>query len=502
MSVNNSLFVKYRPQKFSEVVEQDAIKQILMHEIQTNNIKRCLLFTGGAGTGKCLGKGTLVMMYDGSTKEVEKIQPGEKVMGPDELPRIVYDIAKGIELLYKVTYEDGSSFVCNKSHILSVKHKDTNEIVHVNVEEYYVNKDNFWSSQYFGFKYKDENLYKIQIERLQEESFYGFSLITDPDDVVQECLEYCFVLGNGIVTHNTTTARIYANEIEPCKSNIIEINCADHTGVDDIRQLVIEPSRQKPLQGKYKVFILDENHMLTVQAQSALLKILEEPPSYCIYIMCTTDPQKVLPTILSRTFRYDFQLISYQGIVDRLNYILTTEKSLPNNCGIQSWDMDSLNYIALQSRGHLRDAITTLQKVVSFDGNITVNSVEKVLGVTSFEILFNVLDCILSKNDQLLIQQLDNLNKSGINLKLFVKNFLQFVLDVNKYLILKTETNNTSLDFTLIPPSYVGRLVNYNVSHRPILKNLLRTLLQLNSSLRWETDVKPVLETNLLMEVL
>lgn len=167
-----------------------------------------------------------------------------------------------------------------------------------------------------------------------------------------------------------------------------------------------------------------------------------------------------------------------------------------------TYTLSALHMLATYSQGHLRDAINLLQKCLSFDGNITVNSVEKVLGVTSFEILFNILDCILSKNDQLLIQQLDNLNKSGINLKLFVKNFLQFVLDVNKYLILKTETNNTSLDFTLIPPSYVGRLVNYNVSHRPILKNLLRTLLQLNSSLRWETDVKPVLETNLLMEVL
>lgn len=708
MSVNNSLFVKYRPQKFSEVVEQDAIKQILMHEIQTNNIKRCLLFTGGAGTGKAQPLYSQVLTPSGF-KQLKDLKLQDVVFtAKGNLARIVGIYPQGKRPIYEITLQDNTKIRVSDNHLNCVWYYDqrkkqrqdlvltTNELLtefknckyklrmdvpsvdfleqpvkinpyllgallgdgglsksnltFCNSEQDIVEKVNNILNKDYGMYLKRKNINKfdynicyidnpkhngskgnkglhelvrnynhldtlkgqidyynlncksvdkhipkeylfntkevrlqvlqglydtdghkggrlfstssenlakdlaflmrslgIRVTITKKASFYNgkqcqdhyclhikcpkdlqiftsekhkksflkqqnnplrnIQDITYIGDELCQCImldheDHTYISDDFIPTHNTTTARIYANEIEPCKSNIIEINCADHTGVDDIRQLVIEPSRQKPLQGKYKVFILDENHMLTVQAQSALLKILEEPPSYCIYIMCTTDPQKVLPTILSRTFRYDFQLISYQGIVDRLNYILTTEKSLPNNCGIQSWDMDSLNYIALQSRGHLRDAITTLQKVVSFDGNITVNSVEKVLGVTSFEILFNVLDCIISKNDQLLIQQLDNLNKSGINLKLFVKNFLQFVLDVNKYLILKTETNNTSLDFTLIPPSYVGRLVNYNVSHRPILKNLLRTLLQLNSSLRWETDVKPVLETNLLMEVL
>ena len=87
-------------------------------------------------------------------------------------------------------------------------------------------------------------------------------------------------------------------------------------------------------------------------------------------------------------------------------------------------------------------------------------------------------------------------------LKLFVKNFLQFVLDINKYIILKTETNNTAITLTTIPPSYESRLMNYNNSHRLALKTLLTKLLELNSSLKWETNVKPVLETDLLLEVI
>lgn len=315
-------------------------------------------------------------------------------------------------------------------------------------------------------------------------------------------LKRCLLFTGGAGTGKTTSSRIFASEVERCASNIIEINCADHTGVDDVRQLVIEASRVKPLQGTYKIFILDEVHMLTNQSQNALLKILEEPPAFCIYIMCTTDPQKILGTILSRAFRYDFQLISQQGIFNRLKYVLECEKQDPNGCGVQSWSDDALFYISVIAKGHMRDGLTLLDKVVSYTKNITVQDVEKVLGVTNYEILFNVLDCILSKNDAMLLNYLNDLNNSGMDLKLFVKNFLQFVLDVNKYIILKTETNNTVINLTNIPPSYEQRLMVYNASHRPSLKTLLKTLLELNSSIRWETNVKPVLESNLLLEVI
>ena len=137
-------------------------------------------------------------------------------------------------------------------------------------------------------------------------------------------------------------------------------------------------------------------------------------------------------------------------------------------------------------------------KMLSF----VLNDVEKVLGVTGFEDMFKVLDSILNKQQDILLQSLDNIEKSGIDLKLFIKNFLQFVLDINKYIILKTECPNTLVQFTMIPPSYENRLQQYNVAHRQALKQLLQLLLQLNSLVRWETNVKPVLETNLLLEIL
>lgn len=320
---NISLALKYRPQTFDEIVEQDTIKQILKEELRTNQLKRCLLFTGGAGTGKCLGKDTPVLMYDKTIKLVQDIEENELLMGPDTTPRRVISTAQGRELMYKVTLEDGSSFICNKSHILTLKYFYQGLILHANVESVFKHYEQNYKYEYFAIKYNDNHLYNFEIEKLSEDDYYGFSI--EPVGPCESSFKNCFVLGNGIVTHNTTSARIFAREIDPNASNIIEINCADHTGVDDVRNLILEPSRVKPLIGTSKIFILDEVHMLTVQSQNALLKLLEEPPAFCIYILCTTDPQKILSTILSRVFRYDFQLITQQGIVNRLDYILKNE---------------------------------------------------------------------------------------------------------------------------------------------------------------------------------
>ena len=689
------LTLKYRPQRFSDVYEQDAVKQILQYELQTGNIKRCLLFTGPAGCGKCLGKDTPVLMYDGTIKMVQDIQIGDQLMGPDSKPRNVLSTCTGTEQMYKIIpNRGGMAWSCNASHILSLKASykpgrgkkyikdniynievkdlvkrgkyifkilkqyrvpvDFNSTQSLTIDPYIyglwlgdgttskvelTNMDteivDYWcdyakqlnlqihiydkdrcpryaltqgnvggKSNVFldlvkescmsghkrilhqyktanrqdrlkllagiidtdGYKLPRSTSYEIvsKYEDLAQdyafvarslgfrcniikkkslkfnEKYYDAYSVRISGDIkripVKLCRKKCdrdfkdgdclktgitiqdegigqyygftidgdhlFMLGDFTVTHNTTSARIFAKEIESTVSNIIEINCADHTGIDDARQLIIEPSKSKPLVGAYKIFILDEVHMLTVQSQNALLKLFEEPPSFCIYIMCTTDPQKVLSTILSRCFRYDFQLISHQGIVNRLNYILTQEQQDPNGCGVQSWNIDALNFIALHSKGHMRNSIVTLEKSLAFDKHLTIQNVEKVLGVTGFEDMFKVLDSILNKQQDILLQSLDNIEKSGIDLKLFIKNFLQFVLDINKYIILKTECPNTLVQFTMIPPSYENRLQQYNVAHRQALKQLLQLLLQLNSLVRWETNVKPVLETNLLLEIL
>lgn len=122
----------------------------------------------------------------------------------------------------------------------------------------------------------------------------------------------------------TTSARIFANKINDNKGLPIEIDAASNNGVEQVRT-IIEDAKFKPLDSNYKIYIMDECHMLSTGAWNAMLKLLEEPPKTTIFILCTTDPQKIPATILSRVQRFDFCKISQQGIIDRLEYILNQE---------------------------------------------------------------------------------------------------------------------------------------------------------------------------------
>lgn len=133
---------------------------------------------------------------------------------------------------------------------------------------------------------------------------------------------YLFVGSAG--TGKTTCARIFADEINHHKGNPIEQDAASNNSVDDARVL-IQQARTQPLDSEYKVFIIDECHMLTNAAWNAMLKLIEEPPAKSIFIFCTTDPQKIPKTIMSRVQRYDFQRISQEGIFDRLLHIIEEE---------------------------------------------------------------------------------------------------------------------------------------------------------------------------------
>lgn len=137
---------------------------------------------------------------------------------------------------------------------------------------------------------------------------------------------YLFVGGAG--TGKTTSARIFANMINKGEGTPIELDAASNNSVEDIRRLT-EDAQTQSIDSEYKVFILDEVHSLSNQAWQAMLKTLEEPPAKSIFIFCTTDPQKIPNTILSRVQRYNFQRISHKGIVDRLKYIIEQEGGVP-----------------------------------------------------------------------------------------------------------------------------------------------------------------------------
>ena len=208
-------------------------------------------------------------------------------------------------------------------------------------------------------------------------------------------------------------------------NDIVEIDAASNNGVDEIRELK-DKINLVPSNSKYKVYIIDEVHMLTTQAFNALLKTLEEPPSHVIFILATTEPHKIPLTIASRCQKFRFSKIDDKKIVERLREISNLE-------GI-TIDDDALYEIARLSDGGMRDAINFLDQLVAYSNdNITIDDVYKVNGSVSYEELYTLLDNIKNNNKVKLIEFVDYLDESGKDINKFVEEMLIFLKDVILY---------------------------------------------------------------------
>src|SRR5206468_2029631 len=177
------------------------------------------------------------------------------------------------------------------------------------------------------------------------------------------------------------------NVCEPCRAiaegrhiDVIEMDAASHTSVDDIRE-IIDAVRYASVSARYKIFIIDEVHMLSKNAFNALLKTLEEPPSHVKFILATTEPEKVLPTILSRCQRYDFRNIGTREIAEHLKSICKTEKI--------SADEDALLLVAKAGAGSMRDALSLLDRLLSVgEKKLTVDMIAQLLGLPKAQLIF------------------------------------------------------------------------------------------------------------------
>jgi DNA polymerase-3 subunit gamma/tau len=243
----------------------------------------------------------------------------------------------------------------------------------------------------------------------------------------------------------TTTARILAKSLNcqqgplptPCNQcslcqeitsgtsmDVLEIDGASNTGVDNIRNLR-ETIKYSPTQGRYKIYIIDEVHMLSESAFNALLKTLEEPPSHVIFIFATTRPQKIPLTILSRCQRFDFRRISIQHIVDRLSYIAEQEK-----IHVES---GALSLIAKKADGSLRDGQSLLDQVISYGGQqINEEHVSKALGLASRDLFFQLIDIVCEQNSKKGLELVAGVEKQGWDMEEFVNG----LLDHLRYLLL------------------------------------------------------------------
>ncbi len=246
-------------------------------------------------------------------------------------------------------------------------------------------------------------------------------------------------------TGKTTIARLLAKaincekrkkgEFEPCNKcdscqeinegrslDLVEIDAASNRGIDEIRELK-SGINFTPVKSKYKVFIIDEAHQLTKEAANALLKVIEEPPPYVIFILATTEIQKMISTIVSRCQKFNFKRLSIEQIVRKLNSILGNES-------IQS-EKKALEIIAIESEGSIRDAESILDQVITFSSiegknKITEKDVREILGLIETTIISNLFEILLKKNSREAIKYLHKIIEKGYDVRTLLDGLIEY----------------------------------------------------------------------------
>ena len=266
--------------------------------------------------------------------------------------------------------------------------------------------------------------------------------------------------------------------------DVIEIDGASNRGIDEIRELR-ENIKFMPASGNFKVIIIDEVHMLTVQAFNALLKTLEEPPKHVKFILATTDIHKVPQTIISRCQRFDFLPLSNSTISDRLKYITESEN--------QSIDNKSLSMIASKSEGSMRDALSYLDQVLVLGDDITFDIVQDLLGIVPHEILFSISDALHDKDGDKLMADLEVIRNKGYIVEDLLKDLIMHFRNLS-VLNFKNGLKLVDIDSEL---SKKYNQLNYDWSHKDIIR-LSNNLSTLYASIRQYSDQYLLLEMKLI----
>ena len=274
--------------------------------------------------------------------------------------------------------------------------------------------------------------------------------------------------------------------------NVIEIDAASNNGVDNIREIVEEVS-YSPAEGKYKVYIIDEVHMLSIGAFNALLKTLEEPPSYVIFILATTEVHKIPITILSRCQRYDFKRITIDTIADRLSELVAKE-----NVEVEE---KAIRYIAKTADGSMRDALSLLDQAIAFHFGevLTYEKVLNVLGAVDTAVFSNLLSNIISKNVLGCMEVIEEIVMQGRELNQFTNDFLWYLRNL---LLVKTSQGGEGISVDEIIDTTKENLDKLTqeaqeLSYDTIMR-YLRIFSELSGQLRYATQKRILLETNLI----
>ncbi|MEG1461482.1 MAG: DNA polymerase III subunit gamma/tau, partial [Anaerorhabdus sp.] len=321
--------------------------------------------------------------------------------------------------------------------------------------------------------------------------------------VKQNKMAHAYLLCGPRGTGKTTVARLLAkavncehteaapcNNCDNCKSSdlgthqdIVEIDAASSSGVDQIRDL-IEKVKYSPIQGRFKVYIIDEVHMLSQGAFNALLKTLEEPPAHVIFILATTEPYKVLPTIISRCQRYDFSKVGQEEIVSRLKYVADLEKI--------NIEDEALRLVAILSDGGMRDALSIFDQCIAYAQNeITVEDVNDIYGITTIQEKISMIEDVFSKNAKSLLNVIQTLSEKGIDIRRLTNDLIEIL----KEAVIYSYTKDSGLLHNLNVNEVEKILENKNSK---ILLRMVDILMEATVSYKSATNVSSYFEVAVL----
>lgn len=276
-------------------------------------------------------------------------------------------------------------------------------------------------------------------------------------------------------TGKTSLAKIIAKTLGCDASNTIEIDAASHSSVDETRELIKEAS-QYPIGSKYKCIICDEVHSFSKQSWESLLVTLESGVGNTVWILATTNPEKIPATILSRVQPFKLSKIDVKTIQSRLKFILDSEIAEGRSI---TYSEDALAYIAKLANGGMRDAITSLDKCLAFDNNITSELLEKALDLPNYDDYFNLLNALVKKDNIGITNTIDTVYNSGTNFVKWFEGFHSFLCNIVKYVMLK------DISRTMIPFHYQEKLQKYNEQHAFVCLKLSNLVMTMNKELKF-----------------
>lgn len=351
---------------------------------------------------------------------------------------------------------------------------------------------------------------KFRPERFEDVKGQDHIVTTLRNQIEAERVGHAYLFCGTRGTGKTSIAKIFAKAVNcehpvdgsPCgecrscrtiaagaSMNVIEIDAASNNGVDNIREIVDEVS-YSPAEGRYKVYIIDEVHMLSIGAFNALLKTLEEPPSYVIFILATTEVHKIPVTILSRCQRYDFKRISIDTLADRMRELMDTEG--------QRVEEKALRYIAKAADGSMRDALSLLDQCTAFHygKELTYDNALDVLGAVDTEVFSRLLRAVLERDVTDCIRLLEEVVMQGRELTQFVSDFTWYLRNL---LLVKTSDEGAIEDVIDISSENLARLrEEAELAQTDAIMRYIRELSELSGRLRYAGQKRILIEIALI----